>query len=56
MSAPEDPASLPGSPLTAYIRALRAHPVVIIAVIVVAVGAAAAFTRTHTYDARPRSS
>ncbi len=51
MSAPEDPASLPGSPLIAYIRALRAHPVVIIAVIVVAVGAAAAFTRTRTYDA-----
>ena len=51
MSAPEDPASLPGSPLIAYIRALRAHPVVIIAVIVVAVGATAAFTRTRTYDA-----
>ena len=56
MSAPEDPASLPGSPLTAYIRALRAHPVVIIAVIVVAVGAAAAFTRTRTYDATTGSS
>ena len=51
MSAPEGPASLPGSPLTAYIRALRAHPVVIIAVIVVTVGATAAFTRSRTYDA-----
>ena len=51
MSASAGPGTLPGNPLISYIRALRAHPVVIIAVIVVAVGAAAAFTRTRTYDA-----
>src|SRR6476646_4824343 len=55
MSAPEDPASLPGSPLIAYIRALRAHPVVIIAVIVVAVGAAAAFTAKRLSDTTPNA-
>jgi Mrp family chromosome partitioning ATPase/capsular polysaccharide biosynthesis protein len=51
MSAPNGPASAPANPLVSYMRALRAHPFVIIAVILVAVGAAAFFTRTRTYEA-----
>lgn len=51
MSAPDGPAPAPGNPLVSYIRALRAHPFVIIAAIVVAVGGAAVFTRTRSYEA-----
>jgi Mrp family chromosome partitioning ATPase/capsular polysaccharide biosynthesis protein len=51
MSTPADPAAAPGNPLVSYMRAMRAHPFVILGVVLAAVAGAAFFTRTRSYEA-----